>query len=166
MQLTRDEVIRPDGLAGTYSTLELKAGVTVIALDDRQQVHLTSEFHYAVGRVTLEGVSGGIEPGEPALTTAQRELEEELGILATNWTSLGAVDPFTSAVRSPVQLFLAEHLQFTQQRPEGTELIERISMSLDEALQCVMDGRITHAPTCVALLKIGYPQRHALSKHT
>jgi len=165
MQLNRDEVIRPDGLTGTYSTLELKAGVTVIALDDQQQVHLTSEFHYAVGRVTLEGVSGGIEPGEQAQMTAERELEEELGIVAARWTSLGSVDPFTSAVRSPVQLYLAQDLRFTQQRPEGTELIERVSLPLEEALQCVMDGRITHAPTCVALLKIGYPQRHALSQH-
>jgi ADP-ribose pyrophosphatase len=160
IRLDRDEVIRPDGLTGTYSTVQLKSGVTVIALDDQDFVHLTSEFHYAVGRTTLEGVSGGIEAGETAQWTAQRELLEELGIGAARWTSLGTVDPFTSAVNSPVQLYLAQELTFAEQKLEGTELIEHISLSLPTALEYIIDGRITHAPTCVALLKIWY-QRHA-----
>ena len=151
--LERDDVIRPDGLSGSYSTIQIKPGVTVVAIDEQQVVHLTSEFHYAVGRVTLEGVSGGIESGESALVSAQRELVEELGIVARKWTSLGVVDPFTSAVRSPVQLYLAEQLSFEAPQLEGTELIERVALPLAEAIAAVMDSRITHAPTCVALLK-------------
>ncbi|MCC6511374.1 MAG: NUDIX hydrolase, partial [Pirellulaceae bacterium] len=112
IRLHRDDVIRPDGLAGTYSTVDIKTGVTVVALDEQNVVHLTSEFHYAVGRVTLEGASGGIETGESPLGSAQRELLEELGIIGAKWTSLGTVDPFTSAVRSPVELYLAEELTF------------------------------------------------------
>lgn len=154
IRLDKDDVIRPDGLTGTYSTIQLKPGVTAIALDRHGVVHLTSEFHYAVGRVTLEGASGGIEENESPLSSARRELLEELGIVAGRWTSLGCVDPFTSAVRSPVELFLAEELTFQETQLEGTELIERVSMPLEQAIECVMDGRITHAPTCVALLKI------------
>lgn len=158
IRLDRDDVIRPDGLTGTYSTVELKAGVTVVALDSQSNVHLTSEFHYAVGRVTLEGASGGIESGESPLASAQRELREELGIIASRWTSLGTVDPFTAAVRSPVELYLAQELTFADAQLEGTELIECVSMSLSEAIEHLMDGRITHAPTCVALLKILFLQ--------
>ncbi len=153
IRLDCDQVIRPDGLAGTYSVVDLKSGVTVIAVDSEDVVHLTSEFHYAVGRTTLEGASGGIEVGESPLESAGRELREELGIVAQKWTDLGSVDPFTSAVRSPVQLFLAEDISFVQTELEGTELIERVAMPLTEAMRAVMDGRITHAPTCVALLK-------------
>lgn len=156
--LQRDDVIRPDGLPGSYSTVEIKPGVTVVALDEKNVVHLTSEFHYAVGRITLEGVSGGIESGESALQSAQRELLEELGIIARKWTSLGTVDPFTSAVRSPVELYLAEELSFEATQLEGTELIERVSLPLADAISAVMESRITHAPTCVALLKIIYRQ--------
>lgn len=157
--LQRDDVIRPDGLPGSYSTVEIKPGVTVVALDEQNIVHLTSEFHYAVGRVTLEGVSGGIESGESALESAHRELLEELGIVAQKWTSLGTVDPFTSAVRSPVELFLAEGLTFEATQLEGTELIERVSLPLSDAISAVMECRITHAPTCVALLKVALLQR-------
>lgn len=157
--LERDDVIRPDGLPGSYSTVQIKPGVTVVALDNENIVHLTSEFHYAVGRVTLEGVSGGIESGESALVSAQRELLEELGIVAQKWTWLGTVDPFTSAVRSPVQLYLAEELSFEATQLEGTELIERVSIPLGDAIAAVIESRITHAPTCVALLKVLHRQR-------
>ncbi|MGN6545138.1 MAG: NUDIX domain-containing protein [Aureliella sp.] len=161
LRLDLDQVIRPDGLPGTYTTVQLKPGVTVIALDEQQNVHLTSEFHYAVGRVTLEGVSGGIEPHEPPLVCAKRELVEELGIIASQWTHLGAVDPFTGSIRSPVDLYLAEQLAFTDASPEGSELIERVSMPLAEAIEHVMDNRITHAPSCVALLKIWHRRQQS-----
>jgi ADP-ribose pyrophosphatase len=161
IRLDLDQVIRPDGLAGTYTTVQLKAGVTVIALDQHNHVHLTSEFHYAVGRVTLEGVSGGIETGEAPLECAERELREELGIVAARWTHLGTVDPFTAAILSPVELYLAEELSFTPQHPEGTVLIERVSLSLQDAIDRVMSSRITHAPSCVALLKIWHRRQQA-----
>src|ERR1051325_3989830 len=93
-----DDVLRPDGKPGIHSIIHLKAGVCVLAMDAEGNVYLTEEFHYAVGRVTLEGVSGGSERDEAPLVTAQRELREELGIVASKWTHLGAVDPFTANV--------------------------------------------------------------------
>ena len=148
-----DDVIRPDRRPGTHSIIHIKPGVTVIALDAAQQVVLTEEFHYAVGRVTIEGVSGGKEPAEEFLAAAQRELREEIGIVAARWTELGVVDPFTSNVLSPTWLYLAEELQFVEPQREGTETMHRRPMPLAEAVAMVWDGRITHAPTCVALLK-------------
>ena len=153
IQVIQDDVIRPDGKAGTHDAVYLLPGVTVLAVDENQNAHLTEEFRYAVGRVTLEGVSGGRHEGESPLATAQRELREELGILAAAWTDLGQVDPFTSVIASPTQLFLARGLAFVPQAPEGTELIRHVTVSFAEALAMTMDGRITHAPTCVAILK-------------
>lgn len=149
-----DQVTRPDGLPGTYSTVQLKPGVCVIAVDEQRQVHLTREFHYAVGRFTLEGVSGGIEAGESAELAAERELAEELGLVAGKWTRLGQVDPFTSAIASTVDLYLAQDLNQCDTAPEGTEQIEHVVMSLEQALELVRRSEISHAPTCVALLRI------------
>ncbi len=63
MTVRKDDVIRPDGLEGTYSTVRIKPGVCVIPLDRDGSIYLTKEFHYAVGRDTIEGISGGIEAG-------------------------------------------------------------------------------------------------------
>ena len=78
--LRKDDVIRPDGRNGTHTVVRIKPGVSVLAIDSDRHVHLTDEFHYAIGRHSLEAVSGGTEPGETSLETAQRELREELGI--------------------------------------------------------------------------------------
>lgn len=150
--LHRDDVVRPDGKPGTFSVVHLKPGVCVLAERDGI-VYLTEEFHYGVGRVTLEAVSGGIEEGETALGTAQRELQEELGITARVWRDLGVCDPFTSSVVSPTRLFLAQQLEIGDQAPEGTELIRRVALPLEEAVAMVMDNRITHAPSGLLILK-------------
>ncbi|NND97426.1 MAG: NUDIX hydrolase [Pirellulaceae bacterium] len=153
VSLRKDNVIRPDGNAGTYSIVAIKPGVSVLAMDDNQNVYLTEEFHYAVGRVTLETVSGGIEPDAGPLETAKRELREELGIGATSWRSLGECDPFTANLVSPTTLFVARGLTFGECDPEGTELIRKVKMSLAQAVEKVMQCEITHAPSCLLILK-------------
>ena len=158
INVSLDKVTRPDGHPGTYTTVQLKSGVCVIALDDRQHVHLTREFHYAVGRITIEGVSGGIEEGESPELAAQRELAEELGLTAGQWQRLGQVDPFTAAIFSTVDLYLARELSVCAATPEGTEQIEHVSFPLQEAVEMVRQSQITHAPTCVALLRIALDQ--------
>jgi len=151
--LDRDDVLRPDGQPGTYCIVSLKPGVTVLASDANGMVYLTEEFHYGVGRVTLEAVSGGIDAEESAIEAARRELEEEIGITATQWTDLGVCDPFTASVVSPTRLFLAEGLTLGTPNPEGTEQIRCRPTPWTEAVAMVLDGRITHAPSCLLILK-------------
>jgi len=156
-----DVVTRPDGAPGTYSVISVKAGVCVIPIDEHGFVHLTEEFHYAVGRVTIEGVSGGVEPGHTVTEMAHRELAEELGISAKELISHGMVDPFTGSIVSPTALFEARGLTFGVAKPEATELIVHVKLSLDDAIAAVMNGTITHSPTCVALLKIAQRRAHS-----
>ena len=154
IRLRRDEVIRPDGQPGSYCVVDLKPGVSVLAIDADDNAYLTEEFHYGVGRVTIETVSGGIESGGDALATAKRELKEELGIDATQWSDLGSVDPFTANVVSPTKLYLARGLAMGEQQLEGTEQIRRVKMPFQQVVRMVMDGEITHAPSCVLILKV------------
>jgi ADP-ribose pyrophosphatase len=153
IQVRLDRVTRPDGRAGTHTLTTIKPGVCVIALDDEGNVWLTEEFHYAVGRTTLEGVSGGCEEREPPLDTARRELEEELGFVAERWTDLGWCDPFTAMIVSPTAMYLAEELSRVPARPEGTERIVARSLPFAEVVRLVDESVITHGPTCVAILK-------------
>jgi ADP-ribose pyrophosphatase len=155
VRLTVDEVIRPDGTPGTFSVVHVKRGTCVLPIDEDGFVYLAEEFRYAVGRTSLEVVGGGIDAGEEPLAAARRELKEELGIEASRWTDLGSVDPFTSMVLSPARLFLATGLTFGEHAREGTEQICCVRIPLDGAVQAVLDGRITHGPSCVLILKVG-----------
>jgi ADP-ribose pyrophosphatase len=153
MTVRMDNVLRPDGVPGTYSTVQIKPGVCVIPVAEDGTCYLTKEFHYAVGRETIEGISGGIEEGETAELAAARELQEEVGIIAGRLVPLGIVDPLTAALASPTRMFLASDLEFTNTNMESTECIERVEIPFSEVLRMVIENEITHAPSCVAILK-------------
>ena len=72
----------------------------------------------------------------------------------------GVVNLDTSIVQSPVYLFLAQELSFGESDREGTETIEPVKSSLDEAVQWVMNSEITHSASCVLILKA----HHTLSR--
>ena len=148
-----DQVIRPDQKDGQHVVVEMKPGVCVLAMDEKDNVYLTSEFHYGVGRYSLEAVSGGIEPGEDPDETAKRELQEEIGLIANSWDHVGTVDPFTTIVVSPTRLYIVRDLSTAPKNPEGTEQIETVVMPLDEAIEKIQAGEITHAPSCAVLLQ-------------
>jgi ADP-ribose pyrophosphatase len=155
ISVREDQVIRPDGKPGIFGVVNMLHGISVIPLDDKGNVYLTKEYHYGVGRITIEAISGGIENEKDKLKNAKRELKEETGLTARQWTYLGAIDPFTTIVYSPNHMYLAERLSKGKSHQEETENIHVIKIPLKKALRWVQEGKITHAATCVALLKIG-----------
>lgn len=153
MEVVEDRVVKPDGEPGTFTVARMLPGVSILALDEEGFAYLTREFRYAVGRESLEVVSGAIDEGEEPLEAARRELREELGIRAAEWTDMGTVDALTSQVWSPVRIFLARGLRFGESEQEGVELIEPVRMRFEEAVSAVLESRITHSLSCVLILK-------------
>lgn len=147
-----DDVIKPDGKDGKYATIHFKPGACVLPLDDEGNIYLTRQFRYALGREDLEVAAGGIE-GEEGLEAAKREAREELGIEAEDWTELGKIESDTSITNSTAYLFLARKLSFHEPKREGTEQIKTVKMKLDEAVEKVLSGEITHGQTCILVLK-------------
>ncbi len=154
LSVEEDEVIRPNKEKGIFSVVHQRKGVSVIPLDEAGNVFLTREYHYAVGRETIEAVSGGIEKDETSLAAAKRELQEEIGLRAGQWTYLGVINPFPTAIDSPNHMYLAEKLKTTAATPEGTEIITTVTIPFKQAVELVMNSTILHAATAVALLKI------------
>jgi 8-oxo-dGTP pyrophosphatase MutT (NUDIX family) len=147
-------VIRPDGSAGLFGLAHVVSGATVVALDDARHVLLVREYKYAVERETVELVSGAIDPGETTIEAGLRELHEETGYVANKATYIGAVDPFTTIVSGRIHMVLAEELVY---RPDGIptdDIVEPMRVPFDRAIAMVEDGTITHAPSCVALLRV------------
>lgn len=153
IEVNEDQVIRPDGKPGTFGKIKMKPGISVLPLDDNGFVYLTKEFHYAIGKDSIETVSGAIDDNEKSIDAAKRELQEELGISADEWFDLGFVNPFTTVIDSPAYLFLARKLKFNKTNQEGTESIQLEKVKLDEAVNMVINSKITHGPSCVLILK-------------
>ncbi len=153
LRVFEDGVTKPGGEPGTYAVVRIKPGASVLALDDEGFVYLAREFRYAAGRETIEVVGGAIDEGERPGDAARRELREELGIEAANYTALGTVDPMTSLIDSPSHLFLATGLTFKEKRNEGSERIKTVRLRLEDAVRKALGGEITHGASCVLILR-------------
>lgn len=153
VKLRVDSVVLPRGSAATYEYVEIKPGASVLAMEENHDVWLVREWKYAIERPSLEVVSGGIEPDEDPLVAAQRELREEAGLTAREWISLGHADPFTTMLRCPNHLFLAQGLEVVDREPEEAEIMEVRRVPLTEAVDLVMRSEITHASSCTLILK-------------
>jgi 8-oxo-dGTP pyrophosphatase MutT (NUDIX family) len=153
MELFEDEVIKPDRTEGSYATLRIQDGAAIIALDDEGYAYLVKEFRYAVGREDVEVVGGAIDEGEQPIEAARRELREELGIEAGEWTELGTVYHSTSIINSSSTLFLARQLKFTEKDEDSGEVIKTVKMPFDEAVAKALTGDLTHATSCTLVLR-------------
>ncbi len=156
LDVCEDQVIQPNGKAGLFATVRVKPGVSVLAIDDDHEVYLTAEYRYALEQESIEVVSGAIDGDETPVEAARRELREELGIEAETLIDLGVVHPLTSMLYSPAQLFVAKKLSFFGPNPDESEVIRLVKIKLGDAVSMVMESKITHAPSCVLILKASH----------
>ncbi len=154
VSLREDSVVLPQGTPAVYERVEIKHGSSTLAMEENGDVWLVKEWKYAVDRASIEVVSGGIEVGEEPLEAARRELREEAGLTAREWTALGFVDPFTTMLVCPNYLFLARGLESVGRELEEAEAhMELMRMPLGKAVRMVLEGEVTHATSCVLILK-------------
>lgn len=150
IEVQEDKVVGLDGKEGLFATVDNGAGVSVVALDEKQNIYLIKEYYYVLDEYGIQTPSGGINKGENPIEAAKKELLEETGLTAKQWTELGLVNPLTMIIRSPAYLFLAQDLA-KEQKPElGMEVIK---IPLQKAVAMVLNSQITHAPSCIAILK-------------
>ena len=145
MNVREDKVVRPDGKDGIYGIVAIKPGVTVLPVE---------QYRYTTESKTIEAVSGRIEDNESALNAGKRELKEESGIEAKEWINLGIVFPMTTIIESKNYLFLAKDLTFSGANPDGTENFKLIKISLDQAIEWIMEDKITSSVTATILFKV------------
>jgi 8-oxo-dGTP pyrophosphatase MutT (NUDIX family) len=152
IRVREDQVVHPDGSEGLYGVVELRPAVFVVALDDDDRVALVEIDRYTVGP-SLEVPAGGSDGQEP-LVAAQRELLEETGLEASDWSQLGKVYALNGAALAPEFIFLARGLREATDA-SAHQLEEGISgvrfVPLGEVLAMIGAGQITDNETVAAV---------------
>ncbi|MGC2658755.1 MAG: NUDIX hydrolase [Bryobacteraceae bacterium] len=155
IRVREDRVLRPDGQPGLYGVVEIRPSIGVVATDELGRIVLVGQWRYAPNRHSLEIPRGGSQPGETdMLATAQRELAEEAGLLARHWVSLGTVDVCNGVSDDVQTLYWATGLSTTEMNLDPEEDIVVQWQPFEEAVQMVMDGRITEVCSVAAILKV------------
>ena len=159
LELRRDVVRLPDGSQSVREFIRHPGAVMVVPMfDDRRaglahaRVLLERQFRYPHGRAFIELPAGKLEPGEPHLETAKRELLEETGYVAAAWTRLATLHTTIAYTDEAIELWLARGLRYEGQRLDAGEFLETLIVPFEEALAMVKDGRITDAKSMAGLL--------------
>jgi ADP-ribose pyrophosphatase len=146
-----DRVRQPDGHEAVREYVRHPGAVVIIAALDNGKLLFERQFRYPLRRVFLELPAGKIDPGEPSLDTARRELREETGYKAKTWRHLGTMHPCIGYSDERIEIFLAQGLAYIGHELDQGEFLEVIELSLADAVASVGDGEITDAKTITAL---------------
>lgn len=153
-KVREDIVINPSGNKSTYSVVEQNESVFTIALSDNDEVHLIELFRYTTGVTSIEVPGGGVFKNEKILQGAKRELEEETGLRAHDWTKIGIIQLENGISDAIGHIFLAKDLyksNFKESEEEGIENL--LVVPIEEAIKMIKDGKITDSISVSALFK-------------
>ncbi len=154
IKVREDAVIRPDGQPGIYGVVETRLATGVMAVTEAAEVYLVGQYRYALGEYSWEIIEGGSDAGESALEAAQRELQEEAGLVARDWVALGDEIHLTNCHSNERgYIFVARDLTEVGATPDGTEDLQLRKVPVAEALAMVDSGEIKDAMTILALLR-------------
>ena len=155
MKVTEYGVINPSGKAGIYGKVHFKnTGVGVFPLDEQLNTYLVGQFRFTLNAYSWEIPEGGCPPGTDTLDTAKRELLEETGLKAGEWSHLFDMHLSNSIADEFGVCYLARQLEQHDAEPEETEKIVVKKLPFDEAYQMVERGEITDSISMAAIYKV------------
>jgi len=160
VDLRVDDVRMPGGRTAKREIVGHGGAVSVAAVDSADpataNVLLIEQYRPAVGRRLWEMPAGLLDvPGEPAQPAAARELLEETGYRAENWSVLLDVATSPGFSEETVRIYLATGLSF-EGRPDGEDDEEAelrvVWVPLRVAVQAALAGSIVNVMAVAGLL--------------
>lgn len=153
IKVRRERVELPDGRTSMRELIGHPGGVGVIAVDENRKVFMVSQYRIAARSMMTEIPAGKLEYGENPLECGKRELIEETGYKANEFTHLGEYYATPGYCEEKLNIYLARDLEFVGQNLDEGEFLNVSKYDLDELYQMVMDNKIHDAKTAIAILK-------------
>ena len=124
----------------------------IVAIDEDNRIIMEKQFRYALNDYLLEIPAGKLDVGEDPLVCAKRELEEETGIIASEWISLGTIATSPGFCNEVIHLYVARGLSKGEIHWDEDEYVEVERYTFDELLQRISEEKIKDSKTLSALL--------------
>lgn len=157
--LREDTVQRPGHPEETFRRLvvEHPGAAIVLAVDEQERVCCIRQYRHAAQGLLLELPAGICDQAdEDPQVTAERELQEEVELQATDWRHLMTLNPSAGITTELHRIYLARGLSRSDRgdfelHAEEAEM-EKVWIPIDDLIDAVLDGRIQESPMAAAVL--------------
>jgi 8-oxo-dGTP pyrophosphatase MutT (NUDIX family) len=155
INLTEYQVLNPSGNPGIYGKVHFKnRAIGIVPLDADMNTYLVGQYRFVLNEYSWEIPEGGGPLNDEPLDAAKRELLEETGLTAKNWTEVQRMHLSNSVSDELCIIYVATGLEQFEAEPEDTEQLVVSKMPFDEVYRMVCDGEIKDSVTVAAVLKV------------
>jgi len=155
INVTEFDVINPSGGKGIYGKVHFKnKAIGILPLDEAMNTWLVGQYRFTLNAYSWEIPEGGGPAGTSALDAAKRELLEETGLAAGEWTKLMDFHLSNSVSDEYGEIFLARQLTQHEAAPEETEQLQVRKLPFNDAYAMVEEGKITDSMSIAAIQKV------------
>jgi 8-oxo-dGTP pyrophosphatase MutT (NUDIX family) len=154
IKVTKHDVLNPAGKPGIYGVVSFKnIAIGILPLDKHLNTWLVGQWRYPLGQYSWEIIEGGGPHGVDPIESAKRELKEETGLVAKNYTELCRIHTSNSVTDEYGIIYIARDLEESEAEPEESEDLQVKKVPFNTAFEMVMNGEITDSLSMAAILK-------------
>ena len=148
LKVYRDTVSLPNGASSYREYLKHPGAVMIIPVFDNGDVLVEQQYRYPMRQVFVEFPAGKKDAGEAPLETAQRELLEETGYTAQNYTHITDIHNALAYCDEVIHFYIAEDLHDSgQQKLDDNEFVQVMRVPLVELMNWIRQGWVPDVKT-------------------
>lgn len=153
MTLREDRVELPGGtVVPEFHVIEYPDWALTVPLTSDGELVMVEQYRYGIDEIVLEFPAGAVEGDEPPERAAERELLEETGYAADEWTAIGSCAPEPSKHTNFAHIFLARGAEkIAEPNLDATENIVVHRRSIETVMQAARNGELKHGIHLTAL---------------
>ncbi|HEY2060991.1 NUDIX hydrolase [Amycolatopsis sp. NBC_01480] len=150
-----DDVVMPGGETAAREVVEHLGAVAILALDAEGAVTMVHQYRHPLGHRLWELPAGLIDhAGEEPVEAAKRELVEEAGLAAEDWSTLVDVAASPGFTDEVVRVFLARDVSDVDREMLGEEEADLVvaKFPLADAVAMALSGELVNGATVSGVL--------------
>lgn len=155
LHVREDNIKLPNGKPAKRELIRHIGAVCIVPVTDNNEIIVERQFRYPINQVITEIPAGKLDSKEEdRLEAAKRELKEETGYVADEWTDIGIYYPAAAYSDEKITMYMAKGLHKGEQKLDEDEFLDVKSVPVDVLVEMIMKGEITDGKTQVAVLKV------------